>query len=445
MNHNDIRMKNRMLKINKRAINRDNAITFGGKVTRKDCLKLSYYKAQKALNLIMNGDLSQIYDLSQHLFFIEEKSYFDQFCSAFPFNIFFDYMIQNETFSIYAIIIISKLIESKHFPLQSIVNLSYIQQLNKIQIENGFDTARHIIKILTKMIMYSNEENNIRDYLLNNGYIQFILSYCNNNKVIPSAKKTFLINSSCFILNCMRTQPLLANEIATNLKEILFSFLSSEDDNIVLAVLQNYQSNPLELYPSINDEILNIIMFFCNNTTSGKIGLFTYHYMRNIPSLEYLNLTIQYLQRFNSEMIQKKCLKTMIKRKNQWNTINNEDVCQILIHTAETSSFATKRLCTKALIYYWDIHRLIDYRILELLINFVNDRKVSILFIESIIRFLSSPFPTSDIQHVASHIWNEDTENKLSDLMENGNEKEMEAASILMNFMLELFNDHLNR
>ena len=186
-------------------------------------------------------------------------------------------------------------------------------------------------------------------------------------------------------------------------------------------------------------------MIFCNNTTSGKIGLFTYHYMRNIPSLEYLNLTIQYLQRFNSEMIQKKCLKTMIKRKNQWNTINNEDVCQILINTAETSSFATKRLCTKALIYYWDIHRLIDYRILELLINFVNDRKVSILFIESIIRFLSSPFPTSDIQHVASHIWNEDTENKLSDLMENGNEKEMEAASILMNFMLELFNDHLNR
>ncbi|OHT01958.1 hypothetical protein TRFO_31095 [Tritrichomonas foetus] len=432
-----IRRNNRIGHINNHGrTNVPPPIIFSPKCTRKDALLMSYQRAVKCLQDISNGDLTKIESLSNHMAFIENKKLFSQFCSIFPFDFFMNIILNHETFSFPALKCFSCCIKSNLCPITNYCNLQITQQLFEIQNNDGFLSTFHSLKIFSRFVLISVE---IRDFLLNNGILDIISQYLSNERIPIPSKGQFMIISSSLLINFLYSEPKIPQIYFSSISNSILFYLNERTDSLILEILEKFSKQPILLYPDLQMQISNLIFNHFINTTSEKVGLFVYKFIKSnkITSIDNLQLTLRFLQQIDSVKLRKKCMKTLILHEKEWKNVNNEEICNILMNVSENSQVFIKKLGIKTLALYWDQSKMIDARFMNLLLCFLNDKGFGTFCIHVILSFLTSSFPPEILKHFLGEFWSAEIESQLAEIIENGNEEESNAASLLLNAFVE--------
>ena len=408
--------------------------------TKKEAIVASFIKARKALQNIMDGDLSAIPYLAQHMSFMENSKLCEEFFSLIPFNLFIDQIHLDNAYSLESLKICSQCISSAFCPPDFLSLISSSSELaeflfSTILPKYGFSSSISCFKFFSVMVLFSCE---IRDFLLNSNIIQVIYDISKDKKILERSRRFFLIEASNFIFNCMISNPISDQSLLNDVYQAYFFFLNNDDKFIVVQSIKLFKKMGKidqfdSFYPDILEKSFEFIYENYINTESFEVALSVYSLLKEIDSLEYLQLTLSNLQNFNSPKMTKKCLKEMSRRNEEWSLIDNETICQILINIAEASSFIIQKLAMKVLILYWDRSRMITGDFMNLLLNFINDKEIGIICINTIYSFLSDSFTQDEIESFVSDYWNESIESTICDIIDNGNDDESEAASLLLN------------
>lgn len=409
------------------------------KCTKKQALEASFFRAKNSLQEISAGDLSKISYLKDHMKFMDNSKLCNDFFSIFPFDFFMNQIVLDSDYSLDSLEICAKCIKNKNCPpeFRNFVgtNMDLAKFLcSTILPKNNFSSSKSCFKIFTFMALSSVE---IRDFLLESNVIQKIHQFSENERIIQRSKYNFLIESTEFIFHCLIASPISNEKILNDILKVYLSFLSNKDELVVahsIKLLKKMRKieEVSNSYSELFNQLIEYITEHYSNSESTDITLAVYSFYQEIDSIEYLNLTLEYLQNSSSQKVIKKCLKTMCKRSQQWSSINNEEICQILIKIAQNSSFIIQKLSTKVLVLYWDKNKMIDKNFFNLLTNFLNEKDFGIVCMNVILTCLNDSFSQDEIKNFVDECWDIEFESLVCNIVENGEEDESNTASMLV-------------
>lgn len=412
------------------------------KCTKKQALEASFLNAKRSLHEISLGDLSKIEYLGSehHMKFLESSKLSNEFFSIFPFDFFMNQILLDDPYSLPSLKICTKCITNKYCPSEFLSLISNDLDLAKylctiVLPKNDIDSSISCFQLFSAMALSSPD---IKEYLLDSDIIFEKINQFSDNTIINQCyKRFFLITASNFIFNCLTSSPISDEQKINNISQVYYVFLSNEDELVVAHAIKLLKKlrKTIEignLYDDIQEKSLEYIKENYLNTQSTEIGLAVYSLLQEIESIEYLNLTLNFLQNSGSQKIIKKCLKTMTKRYQEWSSVNNDEVCQILINFAHNSSFVLQKQATKVLTLYWDQSKMISGDYFILLTNFLNEKNFGIVCMNIILACLNSSFSQDVIKNFVDEFWNPDLESQICDIMANGDDEESATADLLL-------------
>lgn len=407
--------------------------------TKKQSSKISFCRAKCAINDILLGDFSKIQDLEKHMSFMDNSELCKEFFSILPYDLLINLVTSENQYLLPSIIIVSRCISNKFCPhnfFSSITTNFALAKFLYSLMKDDFNIATQCFRIFSAMILVSPE---IRDFLLTSGVIEYIYQYANGIRLanVPYKKTFFLKKASDFIINCLRSNPILDQSLIENVSQAYFFFLRYENESIVSYILVQLKdlkkSDQIRsAYPHIFNESFAYISENLISKKSPEISMPVYDLIQDIDSLEYMKITIVYLQNIDSVPMKKKCLKMMVKRSQEWSSVKNDEVCQILLQITESSYYAIRKLAAQVFLLYWDKRKMINDRILNMILNFITEKDFGIICMNTIFYYLNDSFSQDLRQSLINELLNQDFESTLFDIIENGTELESNTASLLL-------------